>query len=133
MKKIACLFFYFFFIAALFTGCDKYENGSVLPPIQAEQADPALVKLLGEAGWETRQAAPDIVWKRQQFTNMFESRQYITLFDIDLNNPRIKVEIPYVKTGFKRTSVFANSLQADVAFNGSYFNTTTGGSSTFFK
>ncbi|NGM62045.1 phosphodiester glycosidase family protein [Sphingobacterium sp. SGG-5] len=135
MKKNFLIYISVFLASVFFVGCDKYEGeGTQLPaPIENNQSNTDLVELLESTNWVTTEVAPGIVWKYYHFTNLLGSRQYVTLFDIDLNDPDIKIEIPYVTSGFLKTSAAAEQKDADVAFNGSYFNTSTGGSTVYFK
>jgi len=116
----------------LFTACSKKNEGTQLPYDYSKEQKANLEELLAGTEWITNEVAPGIVWKHFQFPQIFESRQYVNLFEIDLSKG-FKIEIPYVKTGFLKTSAAATANNALVAFNGSYFNTTTGGSTVFFK
>src|SRR5690606_23624344 len=91
-----------------------------------------LEELLAGAQWHTKEVAPGIVWKYFQFRQIFDSRQYVNIFEIDLSKG-FKIEIPYVKTGFLKTSAAATANNGLVAFHGSYYNTMLGGSPVFFK
>lgn len=132
MKKYI---YYLISIAFLSAACEDYDSqGQQLPaPMETISEAEKLVDLLKETKWETQNVANGIVWKKFHFLSIFNSRQYITVFDIDLNQKNIKVEIPYVSAGFLLTSAAAEKAGADVAFNGSYFDTSKGGSTVFFK
>ncbi len=116
----------------LFTACSKKNEGTQLPYDYSQEQKADLEELLAGTQWHTKEVAPGIVWKYFQFPQIFDSRQYVNIFEIDLSKG-FKIEIPYVKTGFLKTSAAATTNNALVAFNGSYFNTSTGGSTVFFK
>ncbi len=116
----------------LFTACSKKNEGTQLPYDYSQEQKADLEELLTSTQWHTQEVAPGIVWKYFQFPQIFDSRQYVNMFEIDLSKG-FKIEIPYVKTGFLKTSTAATTNNALVAFNGSYFNTSTGGSTVFFK
>lgn len=133
MKKIFLILF--ISTSYLLAGCKKYDDGTQLPYVAPkEDTDVELVDLIADAPWKTENVADGIVWKYHQFPSIFDSRQSITLFDIDMNKD-IKLDIPYVTkgNGFLKTSDAGISVNADVAVNGSYFNTTSGGSTPYFK
>lgn len=115
--------------------CEDYElQGQQLPaPIESADDTQSLIELLEQTQWETQTVADGMVWKKHQFDNIFDSRQYITMFDVDLNQSGIKIDIPHVTSGFLKTSEAAEKAGATLAFNGSYFDTSIGGSTVFFK
>lgn len=90
-------------------------------------------KQVNNAPWETKQIAKGAFWKYNHFDDLFNSRQSITVLDIDLNNPNLVVKIPHIGFSFKKTSSFGKEEDAFAAINGSYFNTKTGGSVVFFS
>lgn len=130
MKKN--LFIYYILLLFVFVSCSKDDEGRQLPYDYSEQVKVDLPELLAQAKWKTSQVADGISWKHFQFPNIFDSKQYINIFEIDLSKGR-SLDIPYVKSGFLKTSDAAKTAKALVAFNGSYFNTTIGGSTVFFK
>ncbi len=108
------------------------ENQSIIT-FSEHITDKKLKKLVRTAPWAVKQVANGIVWKYHQFPDIFDSRQSITIFDIDLNKP-MKIDMPYAIEGvFLKTSDAGMESNADVALNGSYFNTKVGGSTTYFK
>lgn len=123
------------FAVSVFAGCGK-DGGvdTVIPPTTQEPGDDltGVAKQLAEAKWDVKEVSDAVVWKYFHFNNLFSSNQSITVFEIDLNK-EIEVDIPYVKSGFLKTSEAANNTRATVAINGSYFNTSTGGSTVFFR
>lgn len=125
-------FLYSLMLLFLAFSCAKKEEGTQLPYDYSQVAKEDLKDLLSKTEWKTKEVSAGIVWKYYQFPQLFESRQYINMLEVDLTKG-FRIEIPYVKSGFLKTSEAAVSKNALVAFNGSYFNTTTGGSTVFFK
>ncbi len=115
--------------------CEDYElQGQQLPALIENSDDTqSLQELLQQTEWETKTVANGMVWKQYQFDNIFDSRQYINMFDVDLNQAGVKIDIPHVTSGFLKTSEAAERASAVLAFNGSYFDTSVGGSTVFFK
>lgn len=121
---------------ALYTGCGKDNNGQGPEKPQVENPGSSKTdkeKITG-AAWETQKLSDAISWRYCPFTDLFSSRQSVTVFDIDLSHSKLIVDIPFVRTGaFIKTSEAAVNVKATAAINGSYFNTTAGGSTVFFK
>lgn len=125
-------FLYSLMLLFVLASCSKQDEGTQLPYDYSVVQEQDIAGVVDQAAWKTKVVADGISWKYFQFPQLFESRQYVNVFEIDLSkNP--KIEIPYVKSGFLKTSEAAKQKDALVAFNGSFFNTTTGGSTTFFK
>lgn len=91
-----------------------------------------ITKQILEAEWVTTKVSDDILYRYHHFTDLFDSRQSITIIDVDLNK-KVKVDIPHVTSGFLKTSEAAIKEKATAAINGSYFDTSIGGSTVFFK
>lgn len=85
--------------------------------------------------WFERPVAEGVVWRYYQFENLFNSRQSISWLEVDLSNPLVAVEFPYLATGLQRTSAMIPAQQpaAVAGVNGNYFNTTSGGSVCFVR
>lgn len=132
MKKI--IFILFISALQLFSACKKYEDGTQLPYVaETVDTDKALKDLIDGTPWVTKNINDAIVWKYYQFPNIFDSRQYITIFDIDLSK-NLKFDIPYTSTGALFTaSEGGERNNADIATNGSYFGNTYGGSTVYFR
>lgn len=145
MRKNPFVFIYIFLLATSFVGCSKWDDSRAYPAVEVEAADSALASQLKNADWEITQVAPGIVWKRHHFTferidgaeqqsTIFDgTKQYLTIFDINLNQPGIEIGISYVTSGFMKTSAVAEMNDAAVAVNGSFFDTSTGGATTYLK
>lgn len=129
MKKFN--FIYYLVLLLLFTSCEK-NDGTQLPYDYSQDQTLSIQETLEKADWKIKQVTDGITWKHVHFSQIFESKQYINMFEIDLTKG-FDIEIPYVKTGFLKTSDAATRANALVAFNGSYFNTSVGGSTVFFK
>lgn len=131
MKKI--LFIAVIGFTLLFSACTKYNDGTQLPYVEELTGDDELTELVTSADWKTTSIAEGIVWKYFHFPNIFTSRQYITVFDIDMSK-NIKLDIAHAGQGnFFTTSEAGELSQADAAINGSYFGTTYGNNTTYFK
>src|SRR5690606_28733937 len=83
--------------------------------------------------WDTTAVSDAIIWTYHHFDDLFSSRQSVTVFNIDLSKGTVTPDISYVTSGFIKTSEAAKNTRAKVAVNGSYFNTSTGGSTVFFR
>jgi exopolysaccharide biosynthesis protein len=132
MKKI--LFILFISTLYIFSGCKKYEDGTQLPyVVENVDTDKALKDLIDNTPWVVKNVNDAIVWKYYQFPNIFDSRQYINIFDIDLSK-NVKFDIPYTSTADLFTASEAGEENhADIATNGSYFGNNYGGSTVYFR
>ncbi len=83
------------------------------------------------ASWDSHKVASGVVWKYHRFDSLFDGRQSITVFDIDLD--RVRVRVDHLDSGFFRVSDRAQEAGAVVAVNGSFFDTRRGGSVVFFQ
>ncbi len=133
MKKIFLILF--LAIPSIILGYQKDVDETKLTSHSSESSDHIkLNELLDDTDWKTKNVANGITWKYYQFPNIFDSRQSITLFDIDMSKD-VKLDIPYLTkgNGFLKTSAFALATNADVAVNGGFFDTKNGGSTAYFK
>lgn len=130
MKSMNVL--YYISLALLLVACDKEQDGTQLPYDYSQVEEQDLAELLQQAEWKEQELAEGVQWKHVQFPDIFDSRQYINLFEVDLSKAH-EFQIPYVKSGFLNTSEAGAQQEALLAWNGSYFNTTEGGSTVFFK
>ncbi|OKL40024.1 phosphodiester glycosidase family protein [Pontibacter flavimaris] len=128
MKKLLALFL---IPAMVLVGCSNDEVTPSAPPVV--EAPKTAAEQLTSADWETKKVSESIVWKYKHFKELFSSNQSITILDIDLNDAGLEVEVPHVLSGFIKTSEAAASVGATVAINGSFFDTSKGGSTVFFK
>jgi exopolysaccharide biosynthesis protein len=87
--------------------------------------------LIRKSSWETEEVAPGVVSKYHHFDTLFQSKQSITILDIDLD--RVKARVDYVDSGFFKTSARARDAGALAAINGSFFNVKKGGSVVFLQ
>lgn len=114
-----------------YTGCSKdKDNKPDNPPTEQPQTD---AEKVAKAKWQTTKVSDAVTWKYFHFDDLFNARQSVTVFEVDLNNKNLKIDIPYVKSGFLKTSEGGASVRAVAAINGGYFDTNSGGSTVFFK
>jgi len=118
MKNILFLFTFLTGIS-----CITSKNNTNLTPAERQ---------IKNADWHTTKLSDGIRWKYFHFDTLFSAKQYITLFDVNLNK-EIRVDIPFVSEGFIKTSDAATGANAVAAINGSFFDTSKGGSTVFFR
>jgi hypothetical protein len=87
--------------------------------------------VIQRSSWKSKEIAPGVVWKYVHFDTLFQSKQSITVLDIDLD--RVKARVDYVDSGFFKTSARASEAGALAAINGSFFNVKKGGSVVFLQ
>ncbi len=126
MKKY---FYWFFLPLVLFIGCSDPEIKEPAP----KPGPKTLAEQLAEADWETTAVTNGVVWKYHHFNDLFSANQSVTILDVDLSKETITTDIEYVTSGFLKTSEAAKSRRAFAAINGSYFDTSKGGSTVFFR
>ena len=85
------------------------------------------------ADWNSKQVQENITWRSRYFTELFGSKQYINLLDIDLNDTSIKPFIAWQDTVLLTTHEMAEREKAVAAVNGNFFHTKNGGSVCFLK
>lgn len=117
----------------LFICCSGNEEVSpvIEPPVVEQPKD--LAERLRDTNWETVKLSEAIVWKYYHFDDLFSSNQSVTVFDVDLNATGVDADIPFVTSGFLKTSEAGKATRATIAINGSYFDTKVGGSTVFLK
>ena len=126
------------FSIILVSGCKANKpTEKTIPLVVLEQAtiiekEDGVEKEILNANWKISTISEAIIYKYHNFDNLFNSIQSITIIDVDLKKD-IQVDIPYVTSGFLKTSEAGTKSNATAAINGSYFNTSTGGSVVFFK
>ena len=81
--------------------------------------------------WRQHRVHPAVVWKYHHFQNLFDSKQSVTVLDIDLDEVIVRVE--HLDSGFFHTSARAQQSGSIAAVNGSFFDTKKGGSVVFFQ
>lgn len=124
--------FYSIIFLFVFFGCSKNDEGTRLPYDYSVVEEVDVEGIISQAKWDSRIVSEGISWKNYQFTKLYDGKQFVTILEVDLTKSPV-FDIPYVTNGFIKTSEAAVSNTALVAFNGSYFNTTSGGSTVFFK
>ena len=129
MKKLPIIIL---FLSTILFACSKDEE--IPDPVDPVKPEPeTLEEKIREAAWETKEISEEIVWKYYQFDDIFSSTQSITVFEVDLDSESLDIQIPYVESGFIKTSDAGWSVGATAAINGSFFDTKNGGSTTFLK
>lgn len=113
----------FLFTFLIGISCITSKNSANLTPVERQ---------IKNADWHTTTLSDGVSWKYFHFDTLFSAKQYITLFDVNLNKG-IRVDIPYVSEGFIKTSEVAADSNAIAAINGSFFDTSKGGSTVFFR
>ncbi|MBX6379374.1 MAG: phosphodiester glycosidase family protein [Thermoflavifilum aggregans] len=125
------------FLSVFFSpGCrkDSGTRPAESPTGDSTGSSQTYAQQLANADWDSTWVSDAVLWKYYHFLNLFSAPESITVFDVDLNNKKLTVKIPYVTTGsFLKTSEGAASVGAVAAINGSYFDTKNGGSTVFFK
>lgn len=119
------------FIFTLFSACEKPDINTSYKQPSEDTIDVAAY--IVNADWEVTEVSEEVVWKYYHFDDLFSSTQSITVLDIDLGDENVTVDIPYVTSGFMKTSEAGTQTGAIAAINGSFFNTSKGGSTVFFK
>lgn len=97
----------------------------------AQTNDSDLIKMIDKEELTVREVSDGILWKYGQFDSLFKSTQSITILEVDLKN--VRIQVPYVKKGFFKTSDSAKESEAVAAINGSFFDTEKGGGTVFLK
>jgi len=85
------------------------------------------------ADWNSKQVQENITWRSRYFTDLYGSKQFINLLDIDLNDTSIKPFIAWQDTVLLTTHAMAEREKAVAAVNGNFFHTKNGGSVCFLK
>lgn len=85
------------------------------------------------ADWNSKQVQKNITWRSRYFKDLFGSKQFINLLDINLNDTSIKPFIAWQDTTLLTTHEMAERENAVVAVNGNFFHTKEGGSVCFLK
>lgn len=131
MTKIKLFFSFFILLVA----SDLRAQGASNTPFPLEQRDDSLAALHQQikwAIWEESKIAKGVTWKYFHFDNLYDSKQFVTIIEVDLSKG-ISVEMPFVTEGFMKTSEAAAGENAIAAINGSFFDTKVGGSTVFLR
>ena len=124
-------------MASLFTGC-KVNNNEEKPNALEQKSTTnneeieSTVQHISNVEWKTEKISEAILYKYHNFSDLFNSIQSVTIIEIDLNQ-KVRVDISYLTSGFLKTSEAGLNVNATAAINGSYFDTSKGGSTVFFK
>lgn len=103
---------------------------AVLAPLPA-----AGQQTLADADWFERELADGVVWRYYLFDDLFGSKQSVSYTDVDLTNPNVSVQFPYLAAARERPSSMIPSQFPDAmaGINGTYFDTSTGGHLTYLR
>jgi exopolysaccharide biosynthesis protein len=104
--------------ALMFSVCTGFSQGQSINKI---------------ADWNSKQVQENITWRSRYFTDLFGSKEFINLLDIDLNDTSIKPFIAWQDTVLLTTHEMAEREKAVAAVNGNFFHTKNGGSVCFLK
>ncbi|HMB41871.1 MAG TPA: phosphodiester glycosidase family protein [Balneolaceae bacterium] len=96
------------------------------PPGNMEQAGFSLE-------WETERLSPGIYWKAYLGDGLYDSKQSINLVEVWLDSTDADLQIGFVQDTLALTSTLAEQAGADIAINGSFFDTRAGGSVVFMR
>lgn len=91
---------------------------------------------LADADWFERELGAGVVWRYYLFDSLYGSKQSVSYIEVDLANPAVDIEFPYLASTRQRTSTMAPAQfpQAVGAVNGTYFDTEgTGGHRTYLR
>ncbi len=112
----------------------KSEDGRLSAECKITVTDTGniVVKQILDVDWKLDKLSDNIVYKYHHFNDLFNSNQSVSVLDIDINK-NLVVDIAYVTSSFLKTSDAGINADATAAINGSYFNTTIGGSTVFLK
>lgn len=119
--------------SVFYIGCGKDEKPDRDLPGTENPGQTTNSEKVTQAKWQITKVSDAVTWKYYHFSDLFSAKQSVTVFDIDLNNQKLKIDMPYVSSGFLKTSEGAASVRASAAINGGYFDTEKGGSTVFFK
>lgn len=118
-------------VASISIACSKDSDGTQLPSPPKGEEENSLSSTLEGADWQVSQVAAGMVSKYFHFSDILGSIQSVTVFEID---PKaVRFDIDHVTSGFLKTSEAGQRTNAEIAINGSYFDTSKGGSTVFYK
>lgn len=91
---------------------------------------------LADGDWFERELGDGVTWRFYLFDNLFSSMQSVSYIEVDLTNPNVLVEFPYLQDDRQKTSTMTPSqFPSSVAgINGTYFATSgSGGHVTYLR
>ena len=95
----------------------------------------SLDETIRKGTWSEKTVMTGVIWKHAHFDNLYNSLQDIWYADVDLNNPKLKLTIPFVSQTTRMTvSQFAaKTPNAVVVINGNFFTFDGNSSKQYLK
>lgn len=104
-------------------------------PVIAQLPPPtdSITKKDSRLDWETERISRGIYWKAYIGENLYDSKQSLNLVEVWLDSTEADLQIGFVQDTLALTSTLAEQAGADIAINGSFFDTRAGGSVVFMR
>ena len=83
--------------------------------------------------WSNKKLGKGLVWKQANFSGLFDSKQEVNIIEVDLKSKHLQIDLAGLSNGLIKTSDLANQEQALAAINGSFFDMSNGGSTTYIR
>lgn len=132
MTKINYVLFLFLLLSAGYSTAQPVNTAGSLIATAKQDSLLSAVEQVRQADWNVTKVARGVKWKSLHFSDLYSSRQFITVIEVDMRK-KIEVDLPYVTKGFMKTSEAAEGANALAAINGSFFDTKIGGSTVFLR
>lgn len=87
----------------------------------AQSQENVLTKAVSDASWDRVSVAPGIELRTHQFESLLGLPQFISVLEIDLNAPGVRIDVVSPDSGLVRTSELAQRFAGIAAVNGGYF------------
>lgn len=99
--------------------------------VQAQSSADSLI--IVNQKWNNKKLAKGLIWKQASFSGLFKSKQEVNIIEVDLKNKHLQVDLAGLSGGLIKTSELANQEHAVAAINGSFFDMSNGGSTTYIR
>ncbi|GAA4518904.1 phosphodiester glycosidase family protein [Sphingobacterium thermophilum] len=83
--------------------------------------------------WQNEHIAKGVVWRSGHFNSLFNSKQFISILEIDLSKRNKKLGIVALPQQLEHTSTLARHAKALAAINGGFFHMKNGGAVNYIK
>jgi len=83
--------------------------------------------------WESERLSTGIYWKAYLGDDLYGSKQSLNLVEVWLDSTDLDLQIGFVQDTLAFTSTLAEQTGAEIAINGSFFDTRAGGSVVFMR